>query len=138
MTNEELILKAMEARNNSYSPYSNYKVGAALLTKAGKVYLGCNVENCGYGPSNCAERSAIFSAVSNGERDFAKIAIVGSSDDICYPCGVCRQVMAELLPDAEIICAYDTTKYEVHTIWDLLPHAFTPADTDCTKPRENK
>ena len=76
MTNEELIQKAMEARNNSYSPYSNYKVGAALLTKSGKVFLGCNVENCGYGPSNCAERSAIFSAVSNGERDFAKIAIV--------------------------------------------------------------
>ena len=102
MTNEELILKAMEARNNSYSPYSNYKVGAALLTTSGKVYLGCNVENCGYAPSNCAERSAIFSAVSNGDRDFAKIAIVGSSNDICYPCGICRQVMAELLPNAYI------------------------------------
>lgn len=133
MTNEELIQKAMEARANSYSPYSNYKVGAALLTKSGKVFLGTNVENCGYGPTNCAERSAIFSAISNGERDFEKLAIVGSSDDICYPCGVCRQVIAELLPTAEIICAKDTNKYEVHTIKDLLPHAFSPADVACVK-----
>lgn len=133
MTNEELIQKAMEARANSYSPYSNYKVGAALLTKSGKVFLGTNVENCGYGPTNCAERSAIFSAISNGERDFEKLAIVGSSDDICYPCGVCRQVIAELLPTAEIICAKDTNKYEIHTIKDLLPHAFSPADVECVK-----
>ena len=128
MTNEELIKEAIKAKANSYSPYSNYKVGAALLTTDGKVYLGTNIENCGYAPSNCAERSAIFSAISNGDRDFAKIAIVGSSEDIAYPCGVCRQVMVELLPNTEIICALDEHTYEVHTIKDLLPNAFTPND----------
>ncbi len=131
MTNEELIGYALKARENSYSPYSHYKVGAALLTKGGKVYLGTNVENCAYGPSNCAERSAIFSAVSNGEREFEKLAIVGSSgEDIAYPCGVCRQVIVELLPNADIICANSVEKYEVHKIKDLLPHAFTPDDVN--------
>ena len=135
MTNKELIAYALKARENSYSPYSGYKVGAALLTKSGKVYLGTNVENCGYSPSNCAERSAIFSAVSNGEREFEKLAIVGSSDGIAYPCGVCRQIIVELLPDADLICAKDENMFEVCKIADLLPHAFTPNDTDCIKPR---
>ena len=133
MTDKELIKKAMLARENSYSPYSHYKVGAALLTKSGKVYLGTNVENCGYSPSNCAERSAIFSAISNGERDFEKLAVVGSSDGIGYPCGICRQVIVELLPNAKLICAKDTKAYEVLTINDLLPHAFTPNDVEATK-----
>ncbi|MBE7074832.1 MAG: cytidine deaminase [Clostridiales bacterium] len=128
MQNEELIKQALIARENSYSPYSNYKVGAALLTKPGKVYLGTNVENCGYSPCNCAERSALFSAISNGERDFEKIAIVGSSNGIAYPCGVCRQVIVELAPNIEIICAKDENNYEVLKINDLLPHAFTPND----------
>lgn len=129
MTNEELIKKAIEAKQNSYSPYSHYKVGAALLTKEGKVYLGTNVENCGYTPTNCAERSAFFSAISNGERNFSKIAIVGDSKDaIAYPCGVCRQVIVELAPDIEIICAKDEKNYEILSIKDLLPHAFTPND----------
>lgn len=131
MTNEELIEYALMARENSYSPYSHYKVGAALLTKSGKVYFGTNVENCAYGPSNCAERSAIFSAVSNGEREFSKLAIVGSSgEEIAYPCGVCRQVIAELLPDADIVCANSVTKYKVYKIKDLLPNAFTPDDVN--------
>lgn len=133
MSNENLIKEALKARENSYSPYSNYKVGAALLTKSGKVYLGTNVENCGYSPCNCAERSAFFSAISNGEREFEKIAIVGSSDGICYPCGVCRQVIVELAPNIDIICAKDTTNYEILKIDDLLPHAFTPNDTDSVK-----
>ena len=133
MTNQELIKKAFEARENSYSPYSHYKVGAALLTEDGKVYLGTNVENCGYSPSNCAERSAFFSAVSNGERKFAKIAVVGSSDGIAYPCGICRQVIVELAPNIEIICAKDENNFEVLTIQDLLPHAFTPDDVDDVK-----
>ena len=133
VTNEQLIKEALKARENSYSPYSGYRVGAALLTQTGKVYLGTNVENCGYSPCNCAERSALFAAVSCGERDFNKIAIVGSSEGICYPCGVCRQVLVELAPNCEIICAKDTTNYEVHSIWDLLPHAFTPVDTDYVK-----
>lgn len=136
MTDEELIEFALKARENSYSPYSNYKVGASLLTKSGKVYLGTNVENCAYGPSNCAERSALFSAISNGEREFKKLAIVGSSNDICYPCGVCRQVIAELAPDVEIICALDTKTYVVKKISDLLPNAFSSLDTDCTKPKK--
>lgn len=130
MTNEELIKKALEAKKNSYSPYSNFKVGAALLTKDGKVYLGTNVENCGYTPTNCAERSAIFSAISNGERSFLKLAIVGDSDGITYPCGVCRQVIVELAPNIEIICAKDEKTYEILSIKDLLPHAFTPNDLD--------
>ena len=117
-------------KKNSYSPYSNYKVGAALLTKSGKVYLGTNVENCGYSPSNCAERSAFFSAVSNGERDFVKLAIVGDSKGIAYPCGICRQVIIELAPNIEIICAKDENEFEIVTINDLLPHAFTPNDVN--------
>ena len=133
MNKEDLIKLAFKARENSYSPYSNYKVGACLLTKSGKTYLGANIENCGYSPSNCAERSAIFSAMSNGEREFEKIAIVGSSDGICYPCGVCRQVMIELLPNAEVICCKDENTFEVLKPLELLPHAFTPKDTDCTK-----
>ncbi|MBQ8908748.1 MAG: cytidine deaminase [Clostridia bacterium] len=128
MTNQELIKKALEARQNSYSPYSNYKVGAALLTEEGKVYLGTNVENCGYSPSNCAERSAFFSAISNGDSKFTKLAVVGSSEGIAYPCGICRQVIVELAPNIEIICAKDENTYEVLTIKDLLPHAFTPDD----------
>lgn len=128
MTNQELIKKALEARQNSYSPYSNYKVGAALLTEDGKVYLGTNVENCGYSPSNCAERSAFFSAISNGDRKFSKLAVVGSSEGIAYPCGICRQVIVELAPNIEIICAKDENTFEVLTIQDLLPHAFTPND----------
>lgn len=133
MTNKELIKCALKARENSYSPYSNYKVGAALLTKSGKVYLGTNVENCGYSPCNCAERSAFFSAISNGEREFEKIAVVGSSNGIAYPCGVCRQVIVELAPNIKIICAKDENDFEELTISDLLPHAFTPNDTDSVK-----
>ncbi len=126
MTDKELIKKALEARENSYSPYSHFKVGSALLTKSGKVFLGTNVENCGYSPCNCAERSAFFSAVSNGEREFEKIAIVGSGDDIAYPCGICRQVMVELAPNIQIICAKTEDDYVVTNINELLPNAFTP------------
>lgn len=133
MTNQELINEAEKARRNSYSPYSNYKVGAALLTKSGKVFYGTNIENCAFGPTNCAERSALFSAISNGEKDFEKIAIVGSSNDICYPCGVCRQVIAELAKNVDIICAENTEHFVVKKIEDLLPFAFSKNDTDCVK-----
>lgn len=133
MTDIELINLALKARENSYSPYSNYKVGACLLTKSGKTFLGTNVENCAYGPSNCAERSALFSAISNGEREFVKLAIVGSSNDICYPCGVCRQVISELAPNIDIICAENTNNYVVKNINELLPNSFSSKDTDCTK-----
>ncbi len=133
MSNEELIEFALTARKNSYSPYSNYKVGCAVLTKSGKVFLGTNIENSAYGPTNCAERSAIFSAISNGERDFEKIAIVGSSNSPTYPCGVCRQVISELAPNAVIICAKDKNDFVVTDIKTLLPNAFSSKDTDCTK-----
>ena len=100
MTNAELIQEAKIARERSYSPYSHYKVGAALLTKSGKIYHGCNIENAAYTPTNCAERTAFFKAVYDGEREFEKIAVVGAleggdPDVTCAPCGVCRQVMME-------------------------------------------
>ena len=100
MIEEELIKSALAARRLSYSPYSGFQVGAALLTKDGKIYTGCNIENAAYSPSNCAERTAFFKAVSEGARDFSAIAIVGGNrehvaKDFCSPCGVCRQVMAE-------------------------------------------
>jgi cytidine deaminase len=98
MNNADLILEAKKARKMSYAPYSHFKVGAALLTKEGKLYHGCNIENSSYSPTNCAERTAFFKAVSEGEREFEKIAIVGGiegteADELCAPCGVCRQVM---------------------------------------------
>lgn len=134
MTDKQLIKYALKARENSYSPYSNYKVGSALLTKSGKVFLGTNVESCAYSPSNCSERSAFFSAISNGERDFEKIAIVGSSgDEYAYPCGICRQVMVELAPNIKIICAKSPDDYTIVTIKDLLPHPFTPDDVNAVK-----
>ena len=101
MTPEALVQEALQALQNAYVPYSGFKVGAALLTKGGTVYRGCNIENAAYGPSNCAERTAIFKAVSEGEREFAAIAVVGGKDgvvtDIFPPCGVCRQVMHQKL-----------------------------------------
>ena len=133
MTNKDLIKEAFNARENSYSPYSNYRVGAAVLTKSGKVFLGANIENCAYSPCNCAERSALFAAYSNGERKIDKIAVMGSSNGICYPCGVCRQVILELAPNAEIICCKDENEFEVLTIKDLLPKAFSSEDTDAVK-----
>ena len=125
MKNEDLIKLAIKAKQNAYAPYSNFKVGAALLTKAGKVYLGANVENGCYNPTNCAERSAIFSAISNGEKDFSKLAIVGDEKTIIYPCGPCRQVISELLPEVDIICAKNESEYKVYNIKDLLPFAFS-------------
>ena len=133
MTLNEKYDLAVLARSRSYSIYSKFAVGAVCILESGEFALGCNIENASYGLCNCAERSAFFSAVSNGDREFSKIAIVGSSDGICYPCGICRQVIVELAPNIEVICAKDENIYEVHTIQELLPHAFTPADTDCTK-----
>ena len=101
---DTLIPRAWEAAENAYVPYSGFRVGAALLTKDGRIYPGCNIENSAYGPSNCAERTAFFSAIAQGEREFAAIAVVGrfvdgspaGGDGFAYPCGVCRQVMSEL------------------------------------------
>lgn len=131
MNDKELINLAVKARQNAYTPYSNFKVGAALLTKSGKVYLGCNIENASYTPTNCAERTAFFKAVSEGELEFEKIAIVGGKDEllpICAPCGVCRQVMAEFCDmDFKIILG-TPNDFKVCTLADILPYAFTPRE----------
>ena len=124
MENEKLIKLAKEAKEFSYSPYSKFRVGAALLCKDGRVYTGCNVENAAYGPSNCAERTAIFKAVSEGNKEFEKIAIVTDSQSPEYPCGVCRQVMNEFAPNLEIIVAGESGEFRVTTLSELLPHAF--------------
>ncbi len=125
---KELIKKAIEARSFSYSPYSGFQVGAALLGKSGKIYTGCNVENAAYGPSNCAERTAFFKAVSEGEREFERIAIVGGHEGESVapsPCGVCRQVMTEFCePSFEVIMAVSEDEYEVMTLGELMPKSF--------------
>lgn len=131
MKNQELIALAICAREKAYAPYSNYLVGAAVLTKDGQVFTGCNVENASYGVTNCAERTAIFKAVSEGHREMVKIAIVGGSaekgiTDYAYPCGVCRQVMAEFC-DAEkmqVICAISENDYVEKSLEELLPLHF--------------
>ncbi|OJV64544.1 MAG: cytidine deaminase [Clostridiales bacterium 38-18] len=127
MTYHELVEKAYEAMQFSYSPYSNFKVGAALLTTSGKVYTGCNVEIASFGATNCAERTAIFKAISEGNHDYSAIAVVSSSRDFTYPCGICRQVIVEFAKDIDIIVAKDYD-YEVYKIDELLPKSFTQID----------
>ncbi|NLK97477.1 MAG: cytidine deaminase [Epulopiscium sp.] len=124
----ELIKKAEEAKENAYVPYSNFKVGAAVLTDKGEVYTGCNIENASYGASNCAERTAIFKAVSEGEKKFKAIAIVSSSGDFTYPCGICRQVIVEFMRDGEIILGNSKGEYRVYRTEEILPFAFTGKD----------
>ena len=129
MTEPELIELAKKAAKNAYVPYSHYTVGAALLSKSGKVFLGCNIENAAYSPTNCAERTAFFKAVSEGEREFSAIAVVGGYEldfkDYFAPCGVCRQVMAEFCDDdfKVILCSPDD--FKVYALKDLLPLTFT-------------
>ena len=130
MTDRELILHAIEARKNAYTPYSHFQVGAALLAEDGTVYLGCNIENAAYAPTNCAERTAFFKAVSEGERDFAAIAIVGGKNlefsNFCYPCGGCRQVMSEFCKgDFRIILGKSDGEITEMTLSDLLPYGFS-------------
>ena len=135
MDRSELVRLALEARQKAYTPYSHFKVGAALLTKEGKVYQGCNIENAAYTPSNCAERTAFFKAVSEGNYDFAAIAIVGGAEDakeleLCAPCGVCRQVMMEFCDynEFEIILGKSPEEYKVMSLAELLPMGFGPAN----------
>ena len=135
MDKMELVKQAFKAREMAYAPYSHFKVGAALLTKNGKVYMGCNIENASYTPTNCAERTAFFKAVSEGEREFRAIAIVGGKEeavklDLCAPCGVCRQVMMEFCnPDTfQVILALDKEHYDVYTLHELMPQGFGPGN----------
>ena len=128
---ERLVKLAIEAQENSYSPYSHFKVGCALLTKSGKIYKGCNVENAAYGPSNCAERTAIFSAVANGDREFEKIAIIcGNGDVFGSPCGVCRQVINEFNPNMEVILVKRNGETKSFLASELLPEAFGPKNIE--------
>jgi cytidine deaminase len=108
----------------SYSPYSKYAVGAALLSADGRVFTGCNIENASYSPTICAERTAIFKAVSEGHLKFKRIAIAGRSEDYCVPCGVCRQVMKEFAPDLEVICLNGKGEAKHFTLNELLPYGF--------------
>ena len=131
---EKLIDTAIKQLDFSYTPYSGFKVGAALLTNKGEIYTGCNIENASYTPTNCAERTAIFKAVSEGVRDFQAICIVGGKDGVlteyAAPCGVCRQVMMEFCdPETfQIILAVDKEKYDIFTLNELLPLGFGPSN----------
>lgn len=135
MDYKALVAEAFAARKAAYAPYSHFLVGAALLTSSGKIYRGCNIENAAYTPTNCAERTAFFHAVSEGERSFAAIAVVGapedtSASDFCetFPCGVCRQVMMEFCTPEEfvIVTAQSPEKFRTHTLKELLPEGFGP------------
>ena len=133
MDSKQLLMEAKKAREKAYAPYSHHKVGAALLTKNGKVYHGCNIENAGFSPTVCAERTAFFKAVYDGEREFSKIAVVGAFDDdkvdnLCAPCGVCRQVMMEFCDPESfvIVMANGEDKIVEILLKDLLPYGFGP------------
>ncbi|PAD39318.1 cytidine deaminase [Terribacillus sp. 7520-G] len=129
MTKEELIELAKEARERAYIPYSKFGVGAAVLTKSGNVYQGCNIENAAYPVTCCAERTAIFQAIANGEREFSEIAVVANTERPVPPCGSCRQVMAEFFPhDAVIHIANMNGVSKTITMEELLPFSFQPED----------
>lgn len=132
MTDRELLEIAVEARKKSYSPYSGFRVGAALLGKSGKIYTGCNVENAAYTPTNCAERTAVFKAVSEGEREFSAIAIVGGKGeepaDFCAPCGVCRQVLAEFCDGDFRVVLGTPDNIRVYSFAEILPLSFGKND----------
>lgn len=130
---ETLITKALGMLHFSYAPYSHYFVGAALLAKDGTIYTGCNIENVAYTPSNCAERTAFFKAVSEGKKDFVAIAVVGGpsgkTESYCMPCGVCRQVMVEFCSsEFKIISAKNAHDYKIQTLAEILPGSFCPKD----------
>ena len=135
----DLIRRAFAARKFAYTPYSHFNVGAALLTRTGTVYTGCNIENAGYTATNCAERTALFKAVSEGERQFSAIAIVGSKEGtvnelVTGPCGVCRQALYEFSgPDLTVIMARTEEDYIVTTLGQLLPYGFGPANLETEK-----
>ncbi|WP_026692861.1 cytidine deaminase [Peribacillus kribbensis] len=129
MTVVELIEKARKAREQAYVPYSKFKVGAALLTADGKVFGGCNIENAGYSMTNCAERTAFFKAVSEGEKNFQMLAVIADTDGPVSPCGACRQVISEFCArDMKVVLANLNGDIKETTVEELLPGAFTPED----------
>ena len=124
MTPEKLCALAKEAMTHAYVPYSGYQVGAALLCADGTVYQGCNIENASYSPTVCAERTACCKAVSEGHRDFRRIAIYADSENWCTPCGACRQFLAEFSPEMEVLCAKAGDRYVSYKLSELLPYTF--------------
>lgn len=122
---DSLIKLAVVAKENAYAPYSGFRVGAALITGDGKVYTGVNIENASFGATNCAERTAVFKAVSEGSRRVMAIAIASDSEHIVFPCGICRQVLVEFGDDdMEVICTNNNSEYKIYKIYELLPEAF--------------
>ncbi len=131
MDYKELIIEALGAREKAYAPYSEFKVGAAVLMENGKIFPGCNIENASYGATNCAERTAIFKAVSEGSKKIKAIAIIGDLTNYTYPCGICRQVIAEFANgNTSIILAKNENDYIVKSLEEVLPGAFTSKDLD--------
>lgn len=137
MNKKELIKKALDAKNLAYVPYSNFHVGAALLTEDDQVFTGCNIEIASYSPTICAERTAIFKAISEGHKKIKAIVVVGDANPT-FPCGVCRQVIREFGKDATIIIANSEDEYNEYTIDELLPHSFGPESLNSAKMKENE
>ena len=128
MTDRELIQRAFEMHRVSYVPYSRFPVGAAILTQDGRVFTGCNVENAAYGSTICAERTALVKAVSEGRRDdFVRLAVAGRSEDYCWPCGSCRQMLYEFAPDLTVLVARGGGGFVTLPLRELLPHGFGPS-----------
>ena len=125
MDNTSLIEKAIEARNNAYAPYSNHKVGAVVVTETGALFTGCNIENCAF-LGECAERVAIYKALSEGAKKIVKLVVVTANKELSAPCGICRQVIREFNPKIEIVIANTDKKFKVLTLEELLPHSFGP------------
>lgn len=125
MTDRELIEISKKAQEFAYAPHSKFKVGAALLCRDGSVYTGCNIENATYGATNCAERTAVFKAVSEGKREFDAIAITSSGKDLTFPCGICRQVLSEFSPEIKVILEDENSELHTFMLSELLPHSFT-------------
>lgn len=130
MNEKELLQKAEAAKKMAYVPYSRFPVGAALLTKSGRVFTGCNIECASYSGTNCAERTALFKAISEGEREIEAIAVVSDNESYTFPCGICRQVILEFGRDIKIILGNKNGEIKVFTIEELLPNCFSGADLE--------
>lgn len=135
MTERELFQKAYQAKEKAYAPYSRFRVGAALLTVSNRVYTGVNIENASFGATICAERTAVCKAVAEGERKITAIAISSDRDEFIYPCGICRQVLAEFgTPEMKVICGNSKGEFQIYNLEELLPHSFTSFKGSGCKP----
>ena len=130
MEDRELLQRAIEAKKYAYVPYSNFPVGAAVLTKNNKVYTGCNIECASYGGTNCAERTALFKAISEGSKDIEAIAVVSDRPQYTYPCGICRQVILEFGSAIRVIIGKPDGSFKTYSILELLPNSFSSSDFD--------